>query len=172
MNRCQFRDYGVLDKTDHTKTPLSASYSWVFLGDVYDGPTNAWAPLTARIENSRFDEGALKAIACIPNPLLSAKVRGLHISNIGVNVFNLQDAIYVRHADDFIVKDSLFSWARMPSRAVHTLDVARTKVIRCTSNQFVNRVIAEGNLESFVVEDSPTITEYDVPADKLRVITS
>ncbi len=173
MERCQFRDYGTLNDSYQSKTPLSASYAWVGFGNVSDHPTNAYSPSIIRIQDSRFDEGALHAISLNPNAAESAPIRGLHVKNIAVNVFSSQSGIYAQHTRDIVVEDSLFGWAsNAPSKAIYTNNVDRVQLIRCIGAADVTEVAAEGKLEDYYMENCSGFSSISVPRDKLRVVVN
>jgi len=171
MQRCQFRDYGTLNGTWHSKTPLSASYSWVGFGDAATEPTNSWGTGMIRIEDSRFDEGALHAISITPNPATSPIVRGLFAKNILVNAFANQACVYVGNSMNAIIEDSVFGWTTNGDSQIISCDnVNRIRLTRCIVGQRVNGVRAAGTLNSFILEDCSKIDSIDVPSDKLIVI--
>ena len=165
MERCQFKDYGLLNGAYTTKTPLSASFSWVNIGDVSDAPTNAWSPTMARIMDSRFDEGALFGIACQSNPA-KPRIRGVRVGNCGFNVFNNQAGIFANGVNDVVVEDSFFGWATQPSSPVYLLNTDRARLTRCRVGQGVRGLNLGDGVGSVVLEDSPTITSSDT-----RVVT-
>ncbi|MEA2298015.1 MAG: hypothetical protein QOF77_951 [Solirubrobacteraceae bacterium] len=156
--KSDFIDYGYLNGTFFSKTPIAAPWAWVALGNI---TTQASPPLQGAVllSNVNMDEGALFGLACLPNTAVSGLIESLTITGLRINVSGFgkpNNGVIIQGVEHVLIERSWFGYSpSYGSRGAINLRSVNDAVIdSCRCAQGSDRILADGAVGTLTVRET------------------
>ncbi|HEY6121765.1 MAG TPA: carboxypeptidase regulatory-like domain-containing protein [Pyrinomonadaceae bacterium] len=168
----KFIDYGQRPEF-FSKTPLSASYSWLGIGNAA-----ALEPSDSRreaiVQNVFMDEGQYFGISAIPNLFDNAPSAPieLYLSQVTMNVSNLASAgIYLDSVQKLSIDRSYFGWSHNAGAAIYLTNVGEAILDQVECAAHANTIFADAATERLVIINSIYSNLVSAAPDTVTITT-
>ena len=151
-----FLDYGYLNGTFMSKTPIAAPFAWIGMGDA--APASGVLTAEVRLQRVKMDEGALFGFACLPNAAKTSRIVNVVVSGLRINLsgFTGTSAVIAQNADHLRVENSAFGYS--PSYGTRTAINARgiTDVVidSCRGQDGATQIIADNAVKTLTIRET------------------
>ncbi|MGH9276518.1 MAG: glycosyl hydrolase family 28-related protein [Acidimicrobiales bacterium] len=167
-----FIDYGTLNGTFVTKTPITPGSAWIRVGNTFP-LTDCNKQQTVVIENVRMDEGAQFGLLCWPNLSQSPRVANVVISGLRVCASGISAAraVYILNTERVRIEHSWFGYTTTEHEAIKLQNVGDAVIDSCRCEAGANVIAADAATTSLTVSET-VYGKLNSDAKRTTVISS